>query len=82
MLLFLMVLMKWQEQFEGHSSRNKVLAVHKWSSKQPQEGQLEDGGGKAEARSDCLSPENGTNFQCSYASWALGRHQRIQLNGI
>lgn len=82
MLLFLMVLMKWQEQFEGRSSRNEVLAVHKWSSRLLQEGQLEDGGGKAEARSDCLSPENGTNFQCSYASWALGRHQGIQLNGI
>lgn len=82
MLLFLMVLMKWQEQFEGRGSRNKVLAVHKWSSKRPREGQLEDGGGKAEARSDCLSPENGTNFQRSYASWAPGRHQGIQLNGI
>lgn len=29
MLLFLMVLMKWQEQFEGRSSRNEMLAVHK-----------------------------------------------------
>lgn len=33
----------------------------------PHEGQLE-GAGKAEARSDCLSHDNGTNFQCSYAS--------------
>lgn len=81
MLLFLMVLAKRQQQFKGHSPLNKALAAHKQCSKQPREGQLE-GAGKAEARSDCLSPDNGTNFQCSYASWAPGRHQGIQLQGL
>lgn len=81
MLLFLAVLAKWQEQFKGHSPCNKALAAHKRCSKQPHEGQLE-GAGKAEARSDCLSHDNGTNFQCSYASWAPGRLQGIQLNGL
>lgn len=67
MLLFTMLLAKWQEQFKGCSPRNKALAAHKQCSKWPSEGELE-GVGKAEAKSDCLSPDNGTNFQCSYAS--------------
>lgn len=67
MLLFLAELAKWQEQFKGHGGRNKALAAHERCSKRPHEGQRE-GVGKAEARSDCLSPDNGTNFQCSYAS--------------
>lgn len=53
MLLFLVVLAKWQEQFKGHSAHNKALAAHKRCSEQPHEGQVE-GAGKAEARSDCL----------------------------
>lgn len=67
MLLFPTVLAKWQEQLKGHSPSNKALAAHKRRSKRPHEGQPE-GVGKAQARSDCLSPNNGTNFQCSYAS--------------
>jgi len=67
MLLLLAVLAKWQEQFKGCGPRNKELAAHKPCSKRPHEGQQE-GAGKTEARSDCLSLDNGTNFQCSYAS--------------
>lgn len=67
MLVFLAALAKWQEQFKGRGGRNKALAAHERCSKRPHEGQQE-GVGKAEARSDCLSPDNGTNFQCSYAS--------------
>lgn len=80
--LFLTVIAKLWDQIKGHSPRNKALAEHKGCSTQSHGGQPAPGEGEAEARSDCLSPDNGTNFQCSYASWAPGRHQGIQLNGL
>lgn len=69
-----------RDQIKGHSPHNKELAAHKGCSEQLTKDSSREG--EVGARSNRLSPHNGTNFQCSYASWAPERHRGIQLNGL